>query len=182
MPNQALTFVALVALVAVACGAPQEPEPASRPRPATVEAPPAETEGRAEVTREALGAILGQSPGHFFGLVEVEGVGDDEGTRFAGWRIVSLPSDTPAWLDVRVGDVVTAVNGMAVERPDDAQRVYEALRVASEVRIDLTRAGEARVVRVPIVDAYDESPPEEEAAPAPAGAPPEAPSAPPPTS
>ncbi len=154
--------VSLFAVLAIGCGAPQQTEPSSDPRAVAPDPAPAEVEGRAEVTRERLGAILGQSPGHFFGLVEVEGVGEEDGTGFAGWRILSLPTDTPGWLDVRVGDVVTAVNGMAVERPEDALLVYEALRVASEVRLDLTRDGEARVVRVPVVD---ELPPPSETAP-----------------
>jgi hypothetical protein len=139
--------------------------------------PPPTSSTTPEVSRAGLAHILGESPGHFFGLVEVEGVGDESGSRFQGWRIVSLPTDTPSWLDVRVRDVVTSVNGMGLERPEDAQRVYELLRVASEVRIDLLRDGEARVVRIPVVD-ESEAPPEPGPEPAPEAAP--APEAPPP--
>ena len=117
--------------------------------------PPSAESTTPEVSRAGLAHILGESPGHFFGLVHVEGVGA-EGGSFAGWRIESLPTDTPSWLDVRVGDVVTSVNGMPIERPEEAQQVYEALRVASEVRIELTRGDERRAVRIPIVDAAGE--------------------------
>jgi hypothetical protein len=112
-----------------------------------------ETEARpGTVTRAALADVLGTSPGHFFNLVGVEAALAESGG-FQGWRIVSLPSDTPEWLDVRVGDVVTAVNGLrSLERPEDAPRVYEALRVASEVFIELLRDGEERSVRIAILD------------------------------
>jgi hypothetical protein len=110
------------------------------------------------VSRASLFRLLGTSPGHFFGIVEVEGLGTDEGN-LIGWQIVRLPSRTPGWLDVRIGDVVVAVNGLTVERPEDAQRVYETLRVASEVRIDLTRDGQPHSVRVEILDTGEPLPP-----------------------
>ncbi len=105
--------------------------------------------------REVLLQILGRSAGDFLRLVEVEPATDDESS-FVGWRIQRLTgSSPPAWLDVQEGDIVIAINGMPVERPEDAQRIWEAMRVASEIRIDLTRGDEARIVRIPIQ--YDDS-------------------------
>lgn len=104
--------------------------------------------------RQGLLDVLGRSAGDFLRLIEIEHEAD--GGRFLGWRIVALPSTTPSWLDVHVGDVVTAVNGMGVERPEDAQQIWEILQVASEIRIDLTRDGERRSVRVPVEDTVAE--------------------------
>jgi len=152
-----------VVFILTACSAPQErsdgPSDPSPPDDAVVEAPAGDDALTGAVTREGLGRMLGPGPGHFFGLVTVEGVGDEATSRFQGWRIENLPTDTPGWLDVRVGDVVTGVNGITpLEQPEDAIRVYEVLRVASEVRIDLLRDGERRAVRVPILDPGDAAP------------------------
>ncbi len=105
----------------------------------------------ASVTRQRLGELLGDGPAHLLSLVEVEGVVTDAND-FAGWELLALPASRPPWFDVRVGDVVTAVNGMPLERPEDVFRVYQLLQVASEVRIDLIRGDESRAVRVAIED------------------------------
>jgi hypothetical protein len=142
----------LVGLLA-ACSGTQDRETAPEPRPDTGDEAPLRPDVEAltgAVARPDLLDVLGRSVGDFLRLVEVEQELGDGG--FVGWRITSLPQRTPAWLDVQRGDVVTAVNGMPVERPDDAQAIWETLQVASEVRIDLTRAGERRSVRIPVED------------------------------
>jgi len=129
--------------------------------------PPPVEELTGELSRQTLSELLGRSVGDFLRHVEVENV-REEGS-FVGWRIERLPETKPAWLDVNVGDVVTAINGMPLERPDDAQRVWEILQVASEVRIDLTRDGERRSVRIPIEEGGEPPPAEDGTEPAPAG-------------
>lgn len=101
------------------------------------------------VPAQVLRDVLGRSAGDFLRLVEVEA--ETRSGSFLGWRLVSLPESQPSWLDVAVGDVVTAINGMSVERPEDAQQIWEMLQVASEVRIDLLRGEEERSVRIPIL-------------------------------
>ena len=107
------------------------------------------------MSRQELVHLLGAGPGAFFAHVEIEAA-LDEG-RFVGWRLADLPGQRPRWLDLRTGDVVTAVNGLAVERPDDALRIWETLQVASEVHIEYRRQGEARRLRIPV---HDQGPPE----------------------
>lgn len=76
-----------------------------------------------------------------------------QGSRFAGWKVVALPDDGCYQnLDLRPGDVVTRVNGSTLERPDDAQAVFQSLRTAAAVDVDLRRADQARHLHLPIRD------------------------------
>lgn len=143
----------VVATLLAACSGSQDRDAARGPAvdPGPVEPLAAGAESlTGAVTRPDLLDVLGRSAGDFLRLVEIEAEVRD-GT-FEGWRIATLPEGTPAWIDVQRGDVVTSVNGMPLERPEDAQAIWETLQVASEVRIDLTRAGERRSVRIPIED------------------------------
>ena len=40
---------------------------------------------------------------------------------------------------MKPGDVVTAVNGFSIERPEQAQQAFLSLAVASELRVDYER-------------------------------------------
>ena len=74
--------------------------------------------------------------------------------RFKGWVIRALSSDESCYagLDVRVGDIVTRVNGRPVERPEEALVVWTALPSSKELVVDLVRDGQPRTIRLGIVD------------------------------
>ncbi len=63
--------------------------------------------------------------------------------KFVGWRIVSMPKEWES-LDIKPGDVVTRVNGLEIERPEDMWRVWTSVYVASELKIAYQREGKAR--------------------------------------
>lgn len=63
--------------------------------------------------------------------------------KFVGWRIVSMPKEWES-LDIEPGDVVTRVNGLEIERPEDMWRVWTSVYVASELKIAYQREGKAR--------------------------------------
>lgn len=153
---EGVALLCAVGALLAACGGSQDRDaarvPAAGSGPVEPLAPGAESLTGA-VARPDLLDVLGRSAGDFLSLVEIEAELRDGS--FAGWRIASLPEGTPSWIDLQRGDVVTAVNGMPVERPEDAQAIWEALQVASEVRIDLTRGGERRSVRIPIEDVVE---------------------------
>ena len=90
------------------------------------------------------------------GDVRVGVVGDEvrEGGRFVGFRVLSFYPDDPALssVDLSSGDVVVRVNGQSIERPEHAIRVWDSLRVASELVVDVLRDGEPRELRFAIVD------------------------------
>jgi S1-C subfamily serine protease len=76
------------------------------------------------------------------------------GNRFQGWRVERLHPDDPCFraLDVVPGDVVTRINGATLERPEQANGVFQSLRAAPTVRVELLRAGSARTVTLQIAD------------------------------
>jgi type II secretion system protein C len=67
------------------------------------------------------------------------------GGKFHGFRIAAL-HDSAFWkgVDLRPGDVVTSVNGFPIEHPEQAERAFESLDVASELRVAYERDGQAR--------------------------------------
>jgi hypothetical protein len=69
-----------------------------------------------------------------------------EGNRFIGWQLVQLLDRQGPLVDVDVvpGDVLLAVNGRTISRPDQLQSVWDSLRTANELRAQLWR-GEAKL-------------------------------------
>ncbi len=74
--------------------------------------------------------------------------------KFKGFRILELYPREPVFQGVspKVGDVVTQINGQPIGRPEQALKVWDSLRVASELRIDYLREGAAHEARYRIVE------------------------------
>jgi type II secretory pathway component PulC len=150
----------LVALLCIGCAAqtaesppPREIEaPAeSTSQPPTAAAPAARPATPAgTISRNELLGLLDKSPGAFLQHVEVSP--RFSGGRFAGWRIGALfPGDDRfAHCEVQAGDVVLRVNGRSVEKPEQLMEVWQLLRSAPALEIDLERNGEPRSLRWPI--------------------------------
>jgi type II secretory pathway component PulC len=133
-----------------ACGAaappPERPRAERRvdPNPPVVSSP-------GTIQRAALDEVLGRGLGAFLSKVAVEPE-LSEG-RFVGFRLTELrDTELFAAVDLLPGDTVIAVNGQPIERPEQAFEAWSALRVASELTVDLMRAGQPRQLRFPIVD------------------------------
>jgi type II secretory pathway component PulC len=73
--------------------------------------------------------------------------------RFHGFRIAAL-HDPAFWsgIDLHPGDVLTKVNGMPIEHPEEALEAFHSLEAASELRITYERDGAARELAYPIVE------------------------------
>jgi hypothetical protein len=130
-----------------------EPPPAPEPdRPAQTSARVAYAGARGTIPRGELVRMLDQSPALFLRRVDSEP--RFEGGRFRGWQIKSVFADDPRFsgIDVRKGDVVTRVNGQPIEQPDQFILVWQNLRQARELRVDLLRNGQPHVARWSIVD------------------------------
>jgi len=71
--------------------------------------------------------------------------------KFHGFRIAGL---APQYASTGIvpGDVITKVNGMPIERPEQAIEVFRSLEIASELHIDYDRDGAPHEVRLAIVD------------------------------
>jgi len=148
---------ALLCLLLVACGPkadPQKPsfdepiempgaETKAEPAPvAVVErpvAPPGKGLRTGTIDRARLDAVLDGGPGQFLRQFEVTARMD--GDRFVGWQLVQLIDRTGPLVDVDVapGDVLLAVNGQPISRPDQLQTVWDSLRSANQLDADLWR-------------------------------------------
>jgi hypothetical protein len=150
----------LICLALAACGPkadPQRPafesdldvrEPTAAPAPVTpVErpvAPPGKGLRTGTIERARLIAVLDGGPGAFLRQLEVTPRMD--GQRFVGWQLVQLIDQTGPLHDVDVvpGDVLLAVNGKPLSRPDQLQAVWDSLRTANQIDAELWR-GDAKL-------------------------------------
>lgn len=120
---------------------PREPAPAAAPaederRPV---APPGKGLRAGTIARAQLVAVLDAGPGNLLRQLEV--APRMSGDRFVGWQLVQL-LDGSQWLhdvDVAPGDVLLAINGQPLARPEQLQSVWDGLRTANEVSAQLWR-------------------------------------------
>ena len=99
-------------------------------------------EGGAFVTRAELDKFLDRGPGYVLTVVAVEPVHSGQG--FAGYQIAEVTSEARAFItpQMRVGDVVTHVNGVRILRPEHLMEAWRSLDKVSAVRVDFTRKAE----------------------------------------
>ena len=104
------------------------------------------------IPRAELARVLDASPGYFLQHVQTEP--RFAHGRFHGWRLVSFfPGDARfAGVDLQAGDVVTSVNGMPIEEPDQFMSVWTKLRTSKELVVDVERGGAPRTLRWIIAD------------------------------
>jgi len=146
----------LLALVALACG----PKVSTAPRmldedlgarataPAEVTGPrdapravaaPGKGLRTGTIARARLVAVLDAGPAMFLRQLEVAPrlLGD----RFVGWQLVQLIDRQSPLHDVDLvpGDVLLAINGKPLSRPDELQTVWDSLRTANEVTVQMSR-------------------------------------------
>jgi type II secretory pathway component PulC len=147
--------LALAALTVAGCGAapPRATAASAEPAPASaepaVEAPtPIHREG--VIPRAELDTVLAGGLGRF-----LQGVATEphlEEGRFVGFRLTALQAPYFAGLDLRAGDTVLTVNGLPIERPEQALAAWDGLRVASELTLEYLRSGERQQLRFAIED------------------------------
>ncbi|MEJ7600612.1 MAG: PDZ domain-containing protein [Kofleriaceae bacterium] len=108
----------------------------AKPRPV---APPGKGARTGTIARDRLISILNAGPGTFLRQVEV--APKLEGERFIGWQLVQLVDQASPLYDVDLvpGDVLLALNGNPISRPDQLQTVWDSLRTANEVTAKLWR-------------------------------------------
>lgn len=138
-------LVLVLALAAAGCASEADGPPAKAP--AAKVAPPAPPPGhlaRSEVDR----VLIEQGPPWLFRRVMHQPALRDDG-KFTGWQLTGLPDEWRG-IDLQPGDVVTRVNGRAIETPDDAWEVWKSLVKAREIKISLIRGKGARELVIPI--------------------------------
>lgn len=161
-----LTSIALAVLLSSACASPKsaqvEAEPAqeapedAKPAPIpqgpevakdgirpqqtreTVDSPAAEDAG-SSVTRQEIERFRDRGPAYVLTLMQFEPVHGDAG--FQGFKIVEARDNARQFMTplMQMGDVITHINGVRIERPDDFLQAWKTLEDASVIRIDLVR-------------------------------------------
>lgn len=91
------------------------------------------------IPRDRLVAVLDAGPGMF--LKQLEIAPQLSGERFIGWQLVQLLDHTGPLVDVDVvpGDVLLAINGKPLSRPDQLQSIWDSLRTANQVTAQMWR-------------------------------------------
>jgi S1-C subfamily serine protease len=115
---------------------PAEAPPVEVPRPV---APVGKGLRTGTIARDKLVAVLDAGPGTFLQKLEI--TPRMNGERFVGWQLVQLLDRTGPLVDVDIvpGDVLLAINGKPLSRPDQLQTVWDSLRTANQVSAQLWR-------------------------------------------
>ncbi len=110
--------------------------PVAAPR---AEAPAGKGLRTGTIARDKLVAVLDAGPGAFLRQLEI--APQLNGERFVGWQLVQLLDRAGPLVDVDVvpGDVLLAINGQPLSRPDQLQTVWDSLRTANQVTAQLWR-------------------------------------------
>jgi len=102
-------------------------------------------DGSTSLSRGMVGEFMKRGPAFALTQVVVEPVHGASG--FVGFKVVSASREAQEFLrpHVKTGDVITHLNGVRVERPDDYLRAWNALKDTSVIRIDFVRDNEPSV-------------------------------------
>lgn len=153
-----LTSVAVVLALSVASVACGESPPAKTPQSGATEpratAPTttaaAVPEKTSSLRRSQVKRTIAKGLGYFLQEVSVDDYPVMTNGKFHGFKIKVI---TGEWgVDLRPGDVVTRVNGMSIEHPEDADAALRSLEKAQALRVDFDRDGKPRTLELPIVD------------------------------
>jgi hypothetical protein len=140
--------VMLLLLVLVACAdrTPEADEPlldldqeaAAAPRETAAEpAPERPRQRKGTIARADLDAVLAAGPGRFLASIEVKA--SVAKGRFKGWEVVRNPYPE---VDLVAGDVILAVNGRSLEHPLELKLLWDDLRAANAILVEVDRRGE----------------------------------------
>lgn len=144
-------LVAAFALTILGCGA-SAPPPATSPqkpadKPVASEPAPA---APSSLKRSIVKQAISYGVGAFLQNVAVADWPAMKDGKFHGWTIKAIRGD---WgVDIRPGDVVTKVNGMPIEHPEEADAALRSLEKAKALRVDYERGGEPKTLELAIVE------------------------------
>ncbi|MBK8251721.1 MAG: serine protease [Polyangiaceae bacterium] len=128
---------------------PAKQAPTTAPKAAAAPAAPAAPVDNAapgHLARPMVERVLRQGPPWLLAQIVPEEVIRDG--RFVGWRLLSLPA---SWnIDLKPGDVVTKVNGLSIETPDDFWAAWMQMQSAVELRVAYERGGKPLELVMPI--------------------------------
>ena len=147
-----LSFAAALAIATLACGESAPPKSPASEAPAVA---PTTTAAAAPITttslkRSQVKRTIAKGLGYFLQEVTVEDYPVMHGGKFHGFKIKAI---TGEWgVDLRPGDVITRVNGMSIEHPEDADAALRSLEKAKALKVEFDRDGKPSSLELPIVD------------------------------
>jgi len=100
------------------------------------------------VTRPELNGVIEKGPPLVLAMVQVDSV--LENGKFVGWKIVSFRTEAQEILGLKPEDILTRVNAMPIERPEQIEAVYQKLKTADKISFDIIRAGQKQQLVSPI--------------------------------
>ena len=141
-------------LASVACGETPPAKSAESAAP-TPEAAPTTTAAAVptkttSLRRSAVKAGIARGLGYFLQNVTVEDYPVMRGNKFYGFKVKAISAELG--VDILPGDVVTRVNGMSIEHPEDADAAMRTLEKASALKVDFERDGKPRTLELPITE------------------------------
>jgi S1-C subfamily serine protease len=145
-------LVLAVSVASVACGG-TPPAMTAQSTPAARSTPPATAEITTKTTslkRSQVKQTIGKGLGYFLQNVTVEDYPAMKANKFHGWKVRTVNADLG--VDVKPGDVVTKVNGMPIEHPEEADAAMRSLEKAPALRVDFERDGKAQTLELPITE------------------------------
>lgn len=104
-----------------------------------VVAPPGKGLRIGTIARDRMVAVLDAGPAAFLRQLEV--APHMSGDRFVGWQLVQIIDRNGPLHDVDLvpGDVLLAINGQPLSRPEQLQTVWDSLRTANAVTAQMWR-------------------------------------------
>jgi type II secretion system protein C len=143
----------VVSLALVACGASRPAAKVASPAPAAAASDAGASGPRVSITRSGVHDAIAQGLGVLLQHVELDDQPVLVGGRFHGFRLAAL-RDADFWsgVELQAGDVITGVNGMPIERPEQAQAAFESLESATELRVAYERDGKPHELVYAIVE------------------------------
>jgi type II secretory pathway component PulC len=144
------SLLCTVLALSFACGGAAEPAKTPMASPvetnASLQAVPAGALGRGQVRQSVRDGL-----GMFLRTLEVEPA-FREGA-FIGFQLKSL-RDPARWkgIDLKVGDVISRVNGQVIEHPEDALKAFKSCENAKQIQVVGERGGAPLNVTIPIVE------------------------------
>ena len=154
MRLRSVAAVLALSVASVACGGgapPGRAPQAGATGGATPTTPAAPVPSRtSSLRRTQVKQTIARGLGYFLQGVSVEDDPVMSGGKFHGFKIKAITGD---WdVDLRPGDVITRVNGMVIEHPEQADTALRSLAMAQALRVDFDRDGKPRTLELPIVD------------------------------
>ena len=153
VPSSRAPFLVLL-LILCACGESTAPartaQDAAGAKPIASAPPAAATGPVTSLTRAQVKETISRGLGVFLQNVTLDDWPVMHDGKFHGFKIRAI---NPDWaVDLRPGDVVTRVNGIVPEHPEDADAALRSLEKAAALKVELEREGKRRTLELPIID------------------------------